>query len=93
MIDYKPTLFSQLSSILPNVYPDHKFNSDCGLPCITYRESGNTSEKEGDTLRYSSVRFKIKIWAETDKEIMEYSKQIDELMRSLGFTRIGTAEL
>ena len=51
------------------------------------------THKDGDTLGYSYITYRIKIWSKRVSELAYYSVVIDNLMRKLGFERIGTSEL
>lgn len=93
MIDYKPTLYEELCSLGLPVEYELFLTKDTQLPCISYQEGLNVADREGDTLGYSYVQFRIKIWAREEKTIAQYSLLIDSLMRKLGFTRITTSEL
>jgi hypothetical protein len=93
MIDYKPTLVSELKKLGLPVHYELFLSQNTQLPCISYQEGNNSSYREGDTLRYSEITFRIKVWAKEIKTIAAYSQQIDDLMLSLGFRRINTNEL
>ena len=93
MIDYKPTLVSELETLGLPVHYELFINKDTEVPCISYQEGLNITHKDGDTLGYSYINFRIKIWAKRESEIAQYSLAIDSLMRGLGFDRIATSEL
>jgi len=60
MLNYKPTLLSELKTLgLPVRY--ELFNKTEELPCITYQEANNFAEQEGDTFGYSTVEYRIKV--------------------------------
>ena len=92
MIDYKPTLVSELKTIGLPVKYELFLTTDTEKPCITYKEANNSSHKEGDTLWYSELTYDIKVWAKSVMEIALYSQKLDTLMRGLGFTRTSYAE-
>lgn len=93
MIDYKPTLVSELKTLGLPVHYELFLKQNTELPCISYQEGNNITHRDGDTLGYSYVTFRIKIWAKEVKTIAQYSLEIDKLMRGLGFERISTNEL
>lgn len=92
MFNYKLELEKQLDTILPAYY-ELFVDSQSDFPCITYLELANTADAEGDTLRYSSISFRIKIWGNDYTDIVEYIEPLDNLMFSLGFTRRSYNEL
>lgn len=92
MFDYKPTLQSELDKILPTYY-ELFVDSSTDTPCITYIESNNIAAAEGDTLRYSTLSYQIKIWGDDIEELSRYAQQLDSTMYALGFRRITYNEL
>ena len=56
MIDYKPTLKSNLETLGLPVYYELFVNGSTPTPCITYIEAGNYADLEGDTLLYRGSR-------------------------------------
>ena len=62
-------------------------------PCISYMELGNYVDSNGDTLGYSRIQYQISIWANNISDIQKYALKIDEVLRPLGWKRIGSAEL
>lgn len=93
MLDYTPTLVSELETIGLPVHFELWLKQNTPVPCISYQEGNNSALQEGDEFGYSEVNYRIKIWAKTKREIAQYSKEIDTLMRKLGFTRISSNEL
>lgn len=61
MIDYKPDLVNELKTIGLPVHYELFLTQKTEVPCISYQEQSNVSDKEGDTLRYSDITFRIKI--------------------------------
>ena len=92
MIDYHASLVSTLSEILPTHY-EMVVTSDTQTPCITYLEMNNYDTQTGDTLGYSRIQYRIKVWGRSIKTLQTYAKQIDEALRPLGFKRISANEL
>lgn len=68
-------------------------DTNTAYPCITYLELSNVAEDEGDTLRYSAINYRIKIWASPRDNVNEEIYQLDDLMFSLGFKRRSYNEL
>jgi hypothetical protein len=93
MIDYKPNLVDELKTLGLPVHYELFMTKEEELPCIAYFEQSNISDKEGDTLRYSDITFTIRVYAKTVKEIAQYSIEVDDLMRDLGFVRINTNQI
>jgi arabinogalactan endo-1,4-beta-galactosidase len=46
-------------------------DTNTAYPCITYLELSNVAEDEGDTLRYSAINYRIKIWASPRDNVNE----------------------
>lgn len=93
MLDYKPTLVSELKTLGLPVHYELFLKQDTEVPCISYQEGNNITHKDGDTLGYSYITYRIKIWSKRVSEIAQYSQEIDSLMRELGFERVSTSEL
>lgn len=93
MIDYAPTLVTELETLKLNVYAEHFLTADTPVPCISYMINDDQQYLTGDTFGYSNLYYSVKIWAKTVAELEDYGVQIDKLMRSLGFVRIGTTTL
>ena len=93
MIDYSPTLVSELKTIGLPVHYELFLTKDTEVPCISYQEGSNMAREEGDTLWYSEVNYRIKVWSKRQSELVSYSLKIDDLMRRLGFVRVSTNDL
>ena len=87
MINVTPELITALSETGLKVYNENFLTSKCEVPCISYYEYDNSIRAQGDTLAYSDIVYHIKIWAKTQKELVDYSIQIDSIMRKLHFKR------
>jgi hypothetical protein len=61
MLDYSPELVSELKTLGLPIHYELFLTQDTELPCISYQEGYNKSFKEGDTLRFSQVEYKIKV--------------------------------
>jgi len=92
VIDCKPLLVEALEQVGQTHY-ELFVNSDTELPCITYLETGNRDRVTSDILNYSDLEFTIKVWSKRVAEISRMAKQIDEVLRPLGFRRTGSNEL
>ena len=92
MFNYKTQLVKELDTVLPAYY-ELFMDSDTECPCITYLELSNVANAEGETLRYSTISFRIKLWGRDYEELTQYIEPLDSLMFSLGFTRISYTEL
>ena len=92
MIDYHSRLVSALNKILPTHY-ELRLAKGTKTPCISYQERNNSSELEGDTIGYSRISYTIKVWGTDISELMEYARQIDLVLRPIGFKRISSNEL
>lgn len=92
MIDYHNQLVAALETILPTHY-EMTLHSGLTTPCISYMETNNRVEANGDTLGYSYITYRVKVWGNNISELQNYSKAIDAVLRPLGFTRIAAGEL
>jgi hypothetical protein len=92
MINYHAELVKALKTILPTHY-EMTLTSKTPTPCISYMETNNYVSTNGDTLGYSVVVYQVKVWGNKIGELQNYAKQIDEVLRPLGFTRTSSGEL
>lgn len=92
MINYHTSLVAALSKILPTHY-EMSLHSGLATPCISYMESNNYVEANGDTLGYSIIAYQVKVWGNDIAAIQNYALQIDEVLRPLGFKRTSSGEL
>ncbi len=92
MIDYHTSLVSSLSTILPTHY-EMVITSNTPTPCITYLELNNYDTDTGDTLGYSRVQYRVKVWGNNIGVLQQYAQAIDSVLRPLGFKRISSGEL
>lgn len=92
MIDYDAELVSALKTVLPTHY-ELALTSKASTPCISYQERNNYVEETGDTLGYSRISYTIKVWGNDIKQIKQYAKQIDVVLRPLGFKRTSSQPL
>lgn len=92
MIDYHSALVSALKTVLPTHY-EMTLTSDTKTPCISYMEMNNYDEAIGDSIGYSRVQFRVKVWATEIALIQKYALEVDQVLRPLGFKRISSGEL
>lgn len=92
MIDYHSTLVTALKTILPTYY-ELALHSGIKTPCISYMETNNYVDTNGDTLGYSRIVYQVKIWGNEIKDLQLYAQQIDNVLRPLGWTRTSSGEL
>lgn len=93
MIDYHAKLISTLETIGIPVHYEMVLHSGLKTPCISYMELSNVAAQEGDTLGYSRLQYQIKVWGTNVADLQKYALQIDEVLRPLGFKRVGCNEM
>jgi hypothetical protein len=91
VVNGKQDLIERLSTIAPVEY-ELFVSTDTPIPCITYYENGNDDNLVGDTLAYSNVRYNVKIWSHSVKELTELSAKVADQMRLLGYRRLSSFE-
>lgn len=92
MVDYHSGLVSALETVLPTHY-ELNLHSGLPTPCISYQETNNYDHKTGDTLGYSYVSYRVKVWANDIATIQKYALMIDKVLRPIGFKRVSSGEL
>ena len=92
MIDYSKELVAALSAILP-VHYELRLTSGTETPCISYQERNNAVDTYGDTLGYSKISYTVKVWGNDIGELNRYAKEIDRVLRPIGFKRVSVGEL
>ena len=92
MIDFHTELVSALKTILPTHY-ELALTSTTKTPCISYQERNNYVTNAGSTLGYSRISYTIKVWGNDIEALQEYAKQIDRVLRPIGFNRLSSQEL
>lgn len=92
MNEYHSNLANALNSILPTYY-ELMLNSSIKTPCISYIGLNNYAHANGDTLGYSKVSYRIKVWGNDISLLLGYASQIDEKLRPMGLTRVSCGEL
>ena len=56
-------------------------------------EMNNYVAANGNSKGYSYISYQIKVWANNIADIQKYAKQIDDVLRPIGFTRTSSGEL
>lgn len=92
MIVENKEIQAALSTLLPTYY-ELFLDKSAAIPCISYIPNDNRVDVQGDTMGYSYVSFKVKLWAKTVEDIETYSPQIDDIMREMGYVREQITEL
>ena len=92
MINYHSEIVSALNNILPTHY-EMALTQNTKTPCISYMEINNYVAEYGSNRCYSRITYQVKVWSNSIAEIQDYSLQIDEALRALGFKRISSGEL
>lgn len=93
MIDYKPDFVKLLQPIgLPVLY-ELFANDKTPIPCLTYSERYNNILTAGDTIDYSNISFRVKLWGNSLEELAKYKEALDRTLKSAGFTRANYNEL
>ena len=92
MIDYHKELVKALKTVLPTHY-EMVLHSGLAVPCISYMETNNATDANGDTIGYSRITYQIKVWATDIGTIQKYALKVDAVLRPLGFKRIASGEL
>lgn len=92
MTDNHVDIVSALSDVLPTHY-ELTLTSKTLVPCITYMETNNAVEANGNTLGYSRIKYQIKIWGHDIAQLQKYAKEIDTVLRPLGYKRTSSGEL
>ena len=92
MIDYSKELVTALKTILPTHY-ELQLTSKTETPCISYQERNNAVDRNGDTLGYSRISYTVKVWGNDIALLNEYAREIDRVLRPIGFKRISVGEL
>lgn len=91
MVNYHDTLVAALKTVLPTYY-ELKLKRQ-KTPCISYQEMNNYAEETGDTIGYSRLAYRVKIWGNEIEELQKYALEIDAVLRPLGWKRTASGEL
>lgn len=93
MIDVSTLVVSELKKTNLKVYNENFVDSKTPVPCITYRLYDNSVLVESNNLGYSNQVYHIKVWGKDMETLVQYSGQVDNIMRALGFKRITCNDL
>lgn len=92
MVDFHAQFRAALMSVLPTHY-EMTLTSGTATPCISYMERNNYVIANGGSMGYSRLSYQVKVWATSIADIQRYAKEVDDVLRPLGWTRISTTEL
>lgn len=92
MINVTPQIITALSQTGLKVYNENFLKNE-SVPCISYYEYDNSTMKRGTGIQKCEIIYHVKVWAKTQKELVDYSAQIDDIMRNLGFKRTTCNDL
>ena len=92
MINVTPQIINALSKIGLKVYNENFLKKE-SVPCISYYEYDNSTMKRGTGIQKCEIIYHVKVWAKTQKELVDYSAQIDKIMREQGFRRTSCNDL
>lgn len=92
MFDYNKEFVSALKKVLPT-YHELVLVAGTKTPCLSYQELNNYVTEDGDTLEYSRITFQVKVWGTDLALLMKYAKEVDKVLRPLGFKRTASGEL
>lgn len=93
MININEDIKAQLSTVLPT-YPELYLDGNQDIPCITYQIIQNYEQEKGNTLGYSVITVRVKVWAITYSDMVGYCEAVDDSLAALGhFSRTSVGEL
>lgn len=92
MIDYHAEFVSALNTVLPTHY-ELALTQGTKTPCISYQERNNYDTDVGDTLGYSRISYTVKVWGNEIDVIQSHAKEIDKILKPIGFIRVSSNEL
>lgn len=92
MVDFHTQLRTALMSVLPTHY-EMTLTSGTATPCISYMERNNSVIADSELRGYSRISYQVKVWATSIADIQRYAKEVDNVLRPLGWTRTSTTEL
>ena len=92
MIDCSTDIKKALETVLPTHY-EMKLSSGTKTPCISYQERSNSAQEYGDTMEYSRITYTVKVWGYDIEQLNTYAKQIDNVLRPIGWKRTSAQEL
>ena len=92
MISYSKELRTALLTVLPTHY-ELFANEKIKLPCLTYKTYDNSDAQVGDTIEYANIAYMVKVWSDRVADLEQYSVEVHEGMKALGFKRTNTNEI
>lgn len=92
MIDNHKSIRTALETILPTHY-ELALHKGITTPCISYQETNNYIQQDGDTLGYCRLTYTVKVWGNRIEDLQRYALAIDAVLRPLGYKRISSGEL
>lgn len=98
MVDYHKNFTLLLASAIAEtainapIYYEF-FKDRVSIPAVSYYESNNTSSLIGDTVKYSEITYRIKIWSYEIEEIQTLAQAIDATLLKNGFKRTFATEM
>lgn len=92
MISYSKELMAELDKVLPTHY-ELFIEGDLTLPCLTYKTYDNRDAQVGDTIEYANIAYMIKVWSDRVADLEQYSLEVHEKMKLMGFKRTNTNEM
>ena len=92
MIDYHKSIVDALSAVLPTHY-EMALTANTKTPCISYMELNNYETHTGNSIGYSRISYRVKVWATSIALIQQYALLVDIALREIGFIRTSSGEL
>lgn len=92
MISFSKELFVELNRVLPTHY-ELFTDKEVKLPCLTYKTHDNSDAQVGDTIEYANIAYMVKVWSDRVADLDNYSLEVHEVMKALGFKRTNTNEI
>ena len=92
MIDYNKEFVSALKQVLPT-HHELVLTSGTKTPCLSYQELNNYVAESGTDREYCVLQFQVKVWGTDIALLHKYAREVDNVLRPLGFTRTASGEL
>lgn len=93
MVNITPEIIEALGATKLKVYNENFLTATTEVPCISYYEYENSSNADTTEFGISNIIYHIKIWAKAQKDLVNYSAQVDSIMRKQGFERTSSTDL
>lgn len=75
------------------VYHENFLDSDTDMPCISYFQINNNTDRYSTDIVIYNMAFRIKVWAKSESDLVKYSQMVDTLMHSIRFHLTNTSDL